>query len=145
MQDFEFTASHARCCPVPVICPANAVIRMQTLQQYCMACKMLPLAGRLKEKKLSALPSKKDIKKTNLKIKNQHKAQQSFVICMTEAPCQSLGRNPGRQVARIVIYISADLPPPFSSGRGGPQWRLAPAVSCLALIKGPGYSSIFFG
>ncbi len=29
------------------------------------------------------------------------------------------------------------------SGRRGPQWRVAPAVSCLASIKGPGYSSIF--
>jgi hypothetical protein len=57
----------------------------------------------------------------------------------------ALGRNPGRQVARIVIYISADLPPPFSSGRGGPWWRVAPAVSCLASIGDPGSSSIFFG
>ncbi len=32
----------------------------------------------------------------------------------------------------------ADLPPPFSSGRGGPRWRVAPVVSCLA----PGNSSI---
>ncbi len=32
-----------------------------------------------------------------------------------------------------------------NSGRGGPWWRVAPAVSCLASIGGPGYSSIFFG
>ncbi len=36
----------------------------------------------------------------------------------------------------------ADLPPPFSSGRRGPWWRVAPVVSCLALAKGPGNSSI---
>jgi hypothetical protein len=55
----------------------------------------------------------------------------------------ALGSNPGRQVARIVIYLCADLPPPFSSGRGGPRWRVAHVVSCLASIKGPGNSSIF--
>ncbi len=36
----------------------------------------------------------------------------------------------------------ADLPPPFSSGRGGPWWRVAPVVSRLALTKGLGNSLI---
>ncbi len=39
----------------------------------------------------------------------------------------------------------ADLPQPFSSWRCGARWRVAPVVSCLASIKGPGNSLINIG
>ncbi len=45
----------------------------------------------------------------------------------------------------IFIIIGCCKTQPFSSWREGPWWRVAPSISCLASIGGPGSSSIFFG